>query len=95
MAPLQAGATEVATWLRTEAAALGPFLSTVLLLMAELASTEASPLQPWLAALPDTHDCVLAWSAEERAALDGTQPAACTHTADMPVCTAVSRTSHS
>lgn len=71
MLTLQAGATEVATWLRKEAASLSPFLSTVLLLMAELASKEASPLQPWMAALPDTHDCVLAWSPEERAALDG------------------------
>jgi hypothetical protein len=69
---VQAGATEVATWLRAEAAALGPFLSTVLLLMAELAGLDASPLRPWLAALPDSHDCVLAWTPEQHAALEGT-----------------------
>lgn len=68
---LQAGATEVATWLRAQAAHLGPFLSTVLLLMAELARKEASPLRPWLSALPDSHNCVLAWTPDERAALQG------------------------
>lgn len=69
----EAGATEVATWLRAQDAHLGPFLSTVLLLMAELARKEASPLRPWLSALPDSHDCVLAWTPEERAALQGTE----------------------
>lgn len=68
---MQAGATDVATWLRAQAAHLGPFLSTVLLLMAELAQKDASPLRPWLCALPDSHDCVLAWSSEERTALEG------------------------
>ena len=58
-------------WLQQVHPELGPFLSTVLLLMAELARGGASPLQPWLALLPQEHDCLLAWSAEERTALAG------------------------
>lgn len=69
----EAASTHAAAWLRQQHSDLGPFLTTVLLLLAELAAGDKSPLAPWLRCLPTAHDCLLAWSPEERAALQGTE----------------------
>ena len=68
---MQDQSSGVAMWLRQQHPDLGPFLTTVLLLMAELAAGDASPLAPWLQHLPTSHDCLLAWSTAERQELAG------------------------
>ncbi len=50
-------------YLREAHPRLSPFLSTTMALMAELARGEASPLRPYLQALPpaEAADCLMAW----------------------------------
>ncbi len=67
----QNGEAGVATWLQEAHADLGPFLTTVLLLMAELVRGAQSLMRPWLSQLPGLHDCLLAWTNAERSALQG------------------------
>ncbi len=49
------------------------FLSAVLLLTAELARGATSPFHPYLTTLPTEVDCLLAWSSDEVACLQGMQ----------------------
>eukprot|EP00887_Chlorella_sp_A99_P005962 scaffold29.g5962.t1 len=51
---------------------LDPFLSTVLIMMAERALGERSRFAPYLALLPERHGCLMSWTEEERAELAGT-----------------------
>ena len=71
-AVIDAAATPAAQWLAPQVDAVGEFAAAVLLLMAETAAGAASPFAPAIAALPPTHHCVMAWSAEQIAMLERT-----------------------
>ena len=64
--------TPAAQWLALQLDDIGEFAAAVLLLMAETAAGAASPFARLVAALPPSHHCVMAWTAEELALLHGT-----------------------
>lgn len=65
---------EVAAWLNASCGGAGPFLLTTALLMAEVARGGDGDLWPWLSLLPPGHNCLLAWTPQEQAALAGCHP---------------------
>ncbi len=65
---------EVAAWLNASCGGAGPFLLTTALLMADLARGGNGDLWPWLSLLPPGHNCLLAWTPQEQAALAGCHP---------------------
>lgn len=51
--------------------ALSAFTGTVLLLLAEYARGKQSPFREYIMSLPEEVDCLLTWSKEDKAELDG------------------------
>ena len=72
--PPGGGGSEVWSYLAKSPTGTSPFLSTVLVLMAEMAKGKDSDLYPYIHSLPeDCIPCLLNWSEEEKEVLKGEQ----------------------
>jgi hypothetical protein len=71
-----AGCRPSVAYLRAEHPELSPFITTVLLLMSELAKRDTSDFSAYLDTLPngDEVDCLLNWDADSKALLKGAPP---------------------